>query len=189
MPKTPLPLRAGDLTTFVRALSKQLGDASPSHLSLMNMAARAAGYQNVQHMRSAHAAAQRLSRAADDPPHDARAVERALHQFDATGRLDRWPSKRSVQTLALWALWATLPADRSMPEREVNERLAHEHLFNDPATLRRTMVSCALLSRRRDGTDYRRIEQEPSAEAKALITALAARRRARPQEAVEVSHV
>lgn len=188
MPKTPLPLRAEDLTTFVRALSKQLGDASPSHLTLMNMAARAAGYQNVQHMRSAHAAAGRLSRAAVDPPADARAVERALHQFDAMGRLTRWPSKRSVQTLALWALWATLPAEQSMQEREVNERLAHEHLFNDPATLRRTMILCALLSRRRDGTDYRRIEREPPAEAKALISALGARRRARPQDAAEVSH-
>ncbi len=188
MPKPPLPLRAENLTKFVRALSRQLGEASPSHLTLMNMAARAAGYQNIQHMRSAHAAAQRLSRAADDPPPDARTVERALHQFDAMGRLNRWPSKRSVQTLALWALWATLPADRSMQEREINDRLAREHLFDDPATLRRTMISCELLSRRRDGTDYRRIEQEPSAEAKALISALGARRRARPPEVVDASH-
>ncbi|MEX0319521.1 MAG: DUF2087 domain-containing protein [Ruegeria sp.] len=139
-------------------------------------------------MRSARAAAQRLSRAADDPPVDARSVERALHQFDAQGRLRRWPSKRSVQTLALWALWATLPAGRSMPEREVNERLTREHLFDDPATLRRTMISCALLSRRRDGTDYRRIEQQPPAEAKALIKSLGVQRRARWQEAKEVSH-
>lgn len=187
MPKTPLPLRAQDLTAFVRALSQQLGDASPSHLALMNMAARAAGYQNVQHMRSAHAAAQRIGRAADDPPPDARAVERALHQFDAMGRLNRWPAKRSVQTLALWALWATLPAGRSMQEREVNERLAHEHLFDDPATLRRTMISCALLSRRTDGSDYRRIEQEPPAEAKALIRALFARRRTRARGPAEPS--
>ena len=187
MPKTPLPLRADDLTRFVRVLSKQLGDASPSHLTLMNMAARAAGFQNVQHMRSAHAAGKRLGRAADRPPADARAVERALHQFDAMGRLIRWPSKRGVQTLALWALWATLPADRFLQERAVNERLADEHLFGDPAILRRTMISCGLLSRRADGTDYRRIEQEPPAEAKALIGALAARRRTRAPAVAEPS--
>ena len=181
MPKTPLPLRAVDLTTFVRALSKQLGDASPSHLALMNMVARAAGYQNVQHMRSAHAAGQRLSRVADAPPVDARAVERSLHQFDELGRLRRWPSKRSVQTLALWALWATLPANRLLREQEVNEYLAREHLFGDPATLRRMMISCDLLSRCKDGTDYQRIEQRPPAEAKALIKALGERRRARSQ--------
>ncbi|MEM9013023.1 MAG: DUF2087 domain-containing protein [Pseudomonadota bacterium] len=188
MPKIPLPLRAEDLTTFVRALSKQLGDESPSHLVLMNMAARAAGYQNVQHMRAVYAAGQRLARAADDPPVDGRAVERALHQFDALGRLRRWPSKRSVQSLCLWALWARVPAGRSMPEREVNQCLAEEHLFGDPATLRRTMVASGLLSRRKDGTDYRRIEQEPTAEAKALISGLGARRRARPKAVAELSH-
>ena len=187
MPKEPLPLRADDLTAFVRTLSKQLGDASPAHLSLMNMVARAAGYQNMQHMRSAHAAEQRLGRAVTAPPADARVVERALHQFDVSGRLRRWPSKRSVQILALWALWARLPAGRSMSEREVNQHLAMEHLFGDPATLRRTMIACSLLSRRKDGTDYRRIEREPSAEAKALISALGPRRLARAHHLSELS--
>ncbi|WP_412071529.1 DUF2087 domain-containing protein [Roseobacter sp.] len=84
-------------------------------------------------------------------------VERALHQFDDMVRLKQWPSSRSVQTLALWALWTTLPAGRSMPEREVNALLSREHLFYDPATLRRTMISCGFVVRRRDGTDYRRI--------------------------------
>ena len=185
MPKTPLPLRADDLTTFVRALSNQLGDASPSHLTLMNMAARAAGYQNVQHMRSAYAAPHRLERISQEAPADARTVERALHQFDNSARLKQWPSKRSIQTLALWALWAMLPSGRFMTEQEVNERLNEEHLLSDPATLRRTMISCELLSRRNDGSDYRRIEKEPSADAKALIRALTPRRRTRAQNVVE----
>lgn len=185
MSKTPLPLRADDLTIFVRALSDQLGDASPSHLTLMNMAARAAGYQNVQHMRSAHAAEQRLEHITQETPSDARTVERALHQFDNLARLKRWPSKRSIQTLALWGLWATLPSGRLMSEQEINERLNEEHLFSDPATLRRTMISCELLSRRSDGSDYRRVEKEPSADAKALIRALALRRQMRAQDMVE----
>lgn len=188
MPRFPLPLYTDDLTGFVRSLSKQLGDASPSHLVLMNMAARAAGFQNLQHLRSVHAAGQRLVRSTNEPPFDARAVERAVHQFDAVGRLIRWPSKRKVQTLALWALWARIPAAQTMQEREVNERLNLDHLFEDPATLRRTMVSCGLLARRDDGTDYRRIEQEPPAEAKALIKALGPRRRTNSQAAKEVGH-
>ncbi|WP_417818791.1 DUF2087 domain-containing protein [Tritonibacter scottomollicae] len=185
MPKTPLPLRADDLTSFVRALSDQLGDASPSHLVLMNMAARAAGYQNVQHMRSAHAAVQRLGRVSEETPADARTVERALHQFDTLARLKRWPSKRSIQTLALWALWATLPSGRFMNEPEINELFNEEHLFGDPATLRRTMISCELLSRRNDGSDYRRIEKEPPADAKALIRALGPSRQTRAQDVME----
>ncbi len=188
MPKFPLPLHTDDLTLFVRSLAKQLGDASPPHLVLMNMAARAAGFQNVQHMRSVHAAGQRLARVADGPPVDARMVERALHQFDANGCLVRWPSKRNVQTLALWALWARLPPAQSMMEREVNERLNLEHMFKDPATLRRTMISAGLLTRRNDGTNYRRVEQEPPAEAKALIQALSVRRGNRASRVEEVAH-
>lgn len=183
MPKTPLPLRADDLTPFARSLARQLGETSPSHLTLMNMLARAAGYENVQHMRAAHAAAQRLDRATDERPADPRTVERALHQFDTAGRLRQWPSKRSVQTLALWALWAVLPSGRSLHEREVNATLRAEHLFDDPATLRRTMISCGLLTRKPDCSDYRRREQEPPAEAKALIRALGPRRRTRPEAA------
>lgn len=179
MPKTRLPLRADDLTTFVRALSDQLGDTSPSHLALMNMAARAAGFQNVQHMRSVHAAQRRLERDAQQTPADARTVERALHQFDHLARLKQWPAKRNIQTLALWGLWATLPANTPMEERDINTRLEEEHLFSDPATLRRTMISCALLTRRKDGSDYRRINSEPPADAKALIRALGPRRRMR----------
>ena len=179
MTKTPIPLHADDMTVFARALSRQLGDASPSHLTLMNMIARAAGFQNVQHMRAASAAMRRLDNQTDDVVVDSRSVERTLHQFDELGRLRQWPSRRSIQTLALWALWATLPANQSLDERNVNDHFADEHLFEDAATLRRTMISCGLLSRKKDGTDYRRIEQQPPAEAKAVIHALSVRRRGR----------
>ncbi|MEM6463778.1 MAG: DUF2087 domain-containing protein [Pseudomonadota bacterium] len=179
MTKSPVPLRADDMTVFARALARQLGDTSPSHLTLMNMIARAAGFQNVQHMRSASAAQKRLARPKDDLFANARTVERTLHQFDEFGRLRQWPSRRSIQTLALWALWATLPAGQSLDESAVNDRFADEHLFGDAATIRRTMISCALLTRKKDGTDYRRIEQKPPADANAVIRALSARRRLR----------
>ncbi|WP_299546820.1 DUF2087 domain-containing protein [uncultured Tateyamaria sp.] len=179
MTKTPVPLRVDDVTTFTRALSRQLGDKSPKHLTLMNMVARSAGFQNVQHLRAVSAAAKRLDNQSENTPIDARAIKRALHQFDDMGRLLRWPSKRATQTLALWGLWVTLPANQTWDERAVNAHLKEEHLFEDPATLRRTMVSCGLLSREPDGTNYRRIEQEPPAEAKALVRALSSRRRAR----------
>ena len=188
MTKTPIPLHADDMTVFTSALSRQLGDASPSHLILMNMIARAAGFQNVQHMRAASAAARRLDSQTDDIVVDSRSVERTLRQFDEFGRLRQWPSRRSVQTLALWALWATLPANQSLDEPKVNDRFADEHLFEDAATLRRTMISCGLLSRKRDGTDYRRIERQPPAEAKAVIHALSARRRVRATAGTETRH-
>lgn len=143
------------------------------------MLARAAGFQNLQHLRAASAAQRRLDRQVEAPPADARQVERALHQFDAQGRLRAWPARRAVQTLALWGIWSALPAGAPLREREVNECLQPEHLFGDPATLRRTMISCGLLTRQADGSDYRRVEREPPAEAKALIRNLSARRSAR----------
>lgn len=179
MTRTPIPLIAEDLTEFSRALARQLGDASPSHLSLMNMLARAAGFQNLQHMRAIQAAGRRAAAERPETMADARAVARAEGQFDAQGRLKQWPARQAVQTLALWALWAALPPERIMDEREVNARLGEEHLFGDPATLRRTMIAAGLLTRNTDGSDYRRIERTPPAEAKALIRAVTARRRAR----------
>jgi hypothetical protein len=41
------------------------------------------------------------------------------------------------------------------------------------------MISCKLLTRKPDGTEYRRIEREPPAEAKAVIRSLTPLRRAR----------
>ena len=61
-------------------------------------------------------------------------------------------SKTGVQTLALCALWSVMPAQRSVSEKEVNACLNNEHLFQDPATLRRTMISNEMLARETDGS-------------------------------------
>ena len=177
MTKFPVSLQVANLSAFTRSLAKQLGSTSPSHLTLMNMIARAAGYTNVQHLRSSAAASRRLARAGDEAsPIDHRRVERTLQQFDREGKLVRWPSKRSVQDIALWVLWSRLPRARFMTEREVSDALRVEHLFGDPATLRRTMLWLGLLTRRPDGADYRRVEQRLPPEALAAIQDLKERR-------------
>ncbi|WP_081781168.1 DUF2087 domain-containing protein [Sulfitobacter geojensis] len=94
----------------------------------------------------------------------------------------------SVQTLALWALWATLPSNTSLSERTVNDIFDEEHHFQDSATLRRTMISCGLLTRQVDGTDYRRVEQKPPTEAKAIIRKLSARRSTRSTGKTEMQN-
>ena len=52
MPRETIPLSIDDLSRFARTLAGELGDAAPSHLSLMNMLARAAGFRNYQHLRA-----------------------------------------------------------------------------------------------------------------------------------------
>lgn len=178
MTRIPTHLTVDDLSAFTRALGAQLGAESPGHLKLMNMLARAGGFQNVQHLRAVQAAGRR--RAGQVEPVqaavDQRLVERALNQFDDTAVLLRWPARRSVQTLALWALWAQVPAGQALSEKQVNAILCELHGFGDPATLRRTMIACKLLTRQRDGSAYRRLEQAPPAEARQVIAALSQRR-------------
>ena len=183
MSKKSIRLRVDDLTGFARSLSGQLGATSPPHLTLMNMVARAAGFQNVQHMRAATTATRRPDLLDPEAPVDVRLVERALRRFDSEGRLQSWPTKRSVQTLALWGLWSTLPAGVTLQEKDVNSLLNAEHVFADPATLRRTMVANAMLTRETDGSDYRRLEQAPPTDAKAVIRTLRERRRLRARVA------
>jgi hypothetical protein len=75
----------------------------------------------------------------------------------------------------LWALWSQIPASRTFTEDELNQRLRALHLFGDHALLRRELCDHDLLSRTADGSQYRRVERQPSPEGLALIRHLAAR--------------
>ncbi len=180
MSKQTIPLVAQDISAFARALSKQLRSAkdTPGHLGLLNMLARASGFRNYQHLRSAHGAAQRIAKEQVAETLDHKRVERTLNQFDDAGRLMRWPSRQSVQDLSLWALWARLPAEVAFSEVAFNEQLDGLHLFGDPAILRRSLVAQGHFTRNIDGSDYRRVERPPPAEARALIAQLKHRRMA-----------
>ena len=57
-------------------------------------------------------------------------------------------------------------------EKQVNAQLEATHLFGDHALLRRELVDGGWLTRKRDGSDYRRIEREPPPEALALLQRL-----------------
>ena len=176
MTKDSLSLPVADLSAFARALARQFPADSPAppHLSLMNMLARATGFRNLQHLRASQRAE---AREVPPPPiADHTLVERALAQFDAEGQLRQWPARRSVQILCLWALWAQLPRGAAQSEREISATLNRLHRFGDAAILRRDMVALGLLARKADASDYRRIEQPPPPEARALIARLGPRR-------------
>lgn len=177
MPRELVPLRTDDLSAFTRALAEELGADAPSHLSLMNMVARAAGFRNYQHLRASARSHERLEQPVPEPiAVDHSRVERTLNHFDDAGRLVRWPSRVGIQKLAVWVFWADLPSGEVMTEAEVNDRFADGHLFADPATLRRMLVGLGLAERERDGSAYRRVELAPSAEAADLITRVRSRR-------------
>ena len=107
-------------------------------------------------------------------------AHRALMQFGAGGRLLRWPSKFSVQRLAMWVLWTRFEAKRPYTEREVNAILREAHDFGDHATLRRELINHKLLTRKSDCSEYRKLPARADDEVRALLTAWRARLAAAP---------
>ena len=183
MPRHAVPLGTPDLSRFARTLARELeptlGDATPSHLSLMNMLARAAGFRNFQHLRAASKARGRLEAPADTPSElDYVLVKRALGHFDEAGLLCHWPSRNAVQKLILWVFWADLPPRETVPETVVNDRFRAGQTLGDPATIRRMLVGLQRVQRERDGSAYVRVEGPLPPEAAELIRHVRARRRA-----------
>jgi hypothetical protein len=206
MPRELIPLRVEDLSTFAKALRSQLQSSFdeadekpdaralvpsqvPSHLSLLNMLARAAGHRNFQALKAAaetqapieSPAPSKLSPKHAPPargprhPEMSELADRALRQFDAQGRLARWPSRHQVQRYALWGLWIHFDSRRPYTEPEVNEILNAHHGFGDHCTLRRELVNMKLLGRSDGGREYRKLAARPDEDLLPLLRELRAR--------------
>lgn len=172
MTRTVFPFAVSDISALARSLNRDLAgrERPPGHVELLNMLARGAGFRNFQHFRAQAAAGE--GRNAPPPatePVDLARVERLARCFDAQGRLARWPARTGDQRLCLWPLWARIPADATMTERQISERLDAWHLFGDRALLRRELVETGLVSRTPDCRAYRRVERPPPPDALALI--------------------
>ncbi|HTU12333.1 MAG TPA: DUF2087 domain-containing protein [Allosphingosinicella sp.] len=168
MPRQIIPFAAADMSALAKSLRAQLAARAtpPSHVEMLNMLARGAGHRNFQQLRAGAAPA---AAGSPRPPADSTALLRAARCFDAQGRLQRWPSRTAIQHLCLWPLWARIPRGKSFSERGISTLLAGLNLFGDHAILRRTMCERGLMTRTRDGRDYRRVEQVPPPEGAALI--------------------
>ncbi|MBL8156047.1 MAG: DUF2087 domain-containing protein [Anaerolineae bacterium] len=77
-----------------------------------------------------------------------------LPLLDDEGRLKQWPSKRSIQLMALDYLAAQFTSGQIYTEREVNAFLDRWHTFGDAALLRRELYERGLLNREKDGSAY-----------------------------------
>jgi hypothetical protein len=204
MTRTILPMDVADLSAFAKSLRQQLlvFNHKPSHVEMLNLLCRAAGFANYQHFRAvgeqraslvpAPVSAVTTSGMTDPsdrvslltsisepqvPPDEAR-VMKTLRVFDGEGRLVRWPGKRSQQELCLWFLWSKIPRGASYSERAISTLLNGMHSFADPARLRRDMFDLGLVRRNRDGSDYRRIERKPPPELRLLSALIGQKRQA-----------
>jgi hypothetical protein len=179
MPRTIVPMAVSDMSAFAKSLRDQIDklDHKPSHVEMLNLLSRAAGFRNYQHFRATadstdpveitHVAAE------PEPQPDERRVMHTLRVFNREGRITRWPGKRSQQQLCLWYLWSKIPRAKVFSEREISVFLNGLHLFEDAALLRRDLFDLGLVTRKRDGSDYRRIEKRPPPELGLLLRRLA----------------
>jgi hypothetical protein len=183
MPREAIPFATSDLSAFARSLGRALaerGEANPpSHVELLNLIARAAGYRNVQALRaSLRAPSAPLADEDRSPPLPLSAnARKTLKQFDSRGRLVRWPAKFTVQRLAMWVLWTRFDSRRVYSEKEVNAVLKDANTFDDHVTLRRELVDHRLLARKSDCSEYRKLPARPDDETRALLSAWRARQR------------
>lgn len=175
MSRPLFPFAVGDISTLARSLHAQWQphEGTPGHVELLNMLARGAGFRNFQHFRASHEAEAWL----DAPPPapvaiDHARLEKIARYFDDQGLLKRWPSKASHREPCLWVMWSRLTPRRHLTEKEINAQLQDAHLFGDHALLRRELVDGGWLTRKPDGSDYRRIERAPPAEVRALFDRL-----------------
>jgi hypothetical protein len=74
--------------------------------------------------------------------------------LDDDGRLKRWPSKRTLQLIAIDYLATKFEAGKIYTEKEVNDLLNRWHTFGDHATLRRELYEQGHLNRQPDGSEY-----------------------------------
>jgi len=178
MSRVALSLQIPDLSGFAKSIREQLGKLPepPSHVEMLNLLCRSAGFRNYQHCKGVMEARQRLQLQAPAvaDPVDYALVERAARLFDAQGRLLRWPTQAALQDLGLWVLWSRLPSRKTFTEKQISEVLKGWHMFGDHALLRRALIGWRLVQRTQDGSEYRRIEQKPPAELRPLIARLPA---------------
>jgi hypothetical protein len=172
MSRSPIPFAADDMSALARSLRTQLAGRNglPGHVELLNMLSRAAGRRNFQHFRAQLSAHERLAAPPAAPePVDHLRVARTARQFDAEGRLTRWPGRPWQRQLCLWVLWAGIPAGETFSEKAISALLDRLQRFGDHALMRRELVDNGLLFRTDDCRIYRRIERRPPADALALI--------------------
>lgn len=189
MAREATPLVLPDLSAFARRLRLALDarDAAaprvPGHVELQNLVARAAGYRNLQALKAAPPGPRAAPAGpdADDAPGTTAApvltdhARRTLQQFDDEGRLVRWPTKFTVQRMAMWILWTRFEGKRVYTEREVNAILRQANAFGDHVTLRRELINHRLLTRKSDCSEYRKLPARPDDEVRALLGAWRAR--------------
>lgn len=167
MSRDVIPFTVADISAFSKTLRASLEEADPfpTHAQFLGLVAKAAGYQNYQHLRAELTGEVTLNE---------KQLKEAQRVFDERGRMHHWPKKYSIRVLSLWVFWSRMPR-KDLTEPEVNEILKDGSTFGDHVLLRRELIDHGLMVRALDGSSYRKVEKAPPPEAQALIRKLMGR--------------
>lgn len=164
--KHPMPFMAADISALAKSLRKQLMacEQFPTHVEMLNLLARANGYQNFQQLKAeqdnstlpvaepdsfAVTAAQASQSQLDV------AIPAKLRPFmDEAYVLRQWPTRFALQQQSLWFFWCRFRYGVEYTEAEVNALLKPFIGFGDHPLIRRELVNKSLLGRTMDGGRY-----------------------------------
>jgi len=141
-----------DLSQYSKTLSKLWPADKPSHLELLNLLAKSAGFKNYQHLKDGH------TETASKPlgPH----VKRWLRLFNSDQQALRWPSKQQDRLAIVWTIAHRLPTFSGWTEKEVNNAIMPLIQFQDHVAIRRELIELGILGRTNDGRKYWRASFE-----------------------------
>jgi hypothetical protein len=152
MSRISVRLDITDLSRFAKSLSKQWPESKPTHLSLMNLLAKSAGYKNFQHLKAQSESTTQSPLTPNE--------KRWSRLISAVGCLIRWPSKRKDQLAVLWRIYDALPEFDRWEYRQLDGWIKDQIEFGDHVLVRREMVELEMIGRTDDGRMYWKVKQE-----------------------------
>lgn len=152
MSRTSVRLDISDLSQFTKNLSKQWPEEKPTHLSLMNLLAKSAGYKNFQHLKASDSGPEAQQLSASE--------KRWGRLVSHMGTITRWPTKRKDQLAILWRTYHSLPEFEQWTQQQLDGWIKNRIEFGDHVLMRREFIELGMVARTNDGRKYWKLKQE-----------------------------
>ena len=80
--------------------------------------------------------------------------------LDEEGRITKWPAKYKMKVEVIKYISSKFELDRVYTEKEVNDVINEWHTYGDYFMLRRGLITSYEFTRKRDGSEYRKVKKD-----------------------------
>lgn len=80
--------------------------------------------------------------------------------LDNEGRVNKWPAKYTMKLEVIKYISSKFDLDRVYTEKEVNAVINEWHTYGDYFMLRRGLITSNEFTRKRDGSEYRKVKTD-----------------------------